>query len=79
MGDKRGVHLITAVDRIVRLSGEFQRITLSATVRPLEKVAGFVGGFQAKGNPLLPVFTPRSVSMIRSDEIKEYRGTYFLS
>ncbi len=43
--DKRGTHLITAVDRLVRLSGEFQRIALSATVKPLQTVADFVGGF----------------------------------
>ena len=42
-GTKRGVHLATAVERLARLSGEFQRIALSATVRPLEAVAHFVG------------------------------------
>jgi len=47
VGEKRGVHLITAVDRLVLLSGEFQRIALSATVRPLETVAEYVGGFQS--------------------------------
>ena len=49
VGNRRGVHLITAVDRLVRLSGEFQRIALSATVRPLEKVAEFIGGLQVTG------------------------------
>ena len=49
VGNKRGVYLMTAVDRLVRLSGEFQRIALSATIRPLEKVAEFVGGFQIGG------------------------------
>jgi ATP-dependent Lhr-like helicase len=41
---KRGVHLITAVDRLVPLAGDFQRIALSATIRPAAKVAEFVGG-----------------------------------
>ncbi|MCP4708882.1 MAG: DEAD/DEAH box helicase, partial [Planctomycetes bacterium] len=41
---KRGTYLITAVDRLVPLCGEFQRIALSATVKPLEKVARFIGG-----------------------------------
>ncbi|MBT8340946.1 MAG: DEAD/DEAH box helicase [Desulfatitalea sp.] len=45
VGEKRGTHLITAVDRLVRFSGEFQRISLSATVRPLALVARFTGGF----------------------------------
>ncbi|MGD9158581.1 MAG: DEAD/DEAH box helicase [Desulfobacteraceae bacterium] len=73
VGDRRGVHLITAVDRIVRLAGEFQRVALSATVRPLEKVAEFVGGFEVRGEPLLPGYIPRRVSIIRSDDTKEYR------
>ncbi len=42
---KRGTHLVTAVDRLVRLAGEFQRIALSATVKPLSVVADLVGGF----------------------------------
>ncbi len=37
---KRGAFLMTAVERL----GEVQRIALSATVRPLETVAAFVGG-----------------------------------
>lgn len=66
--DKRGTHLITAVDRLVRLSGEFQRIALSATVRPLATVAGFVGGAI-----LLPGghYEKRPVEIIRSTITKE--------
>jgi len=44
-GSKRGTHLVTAVDRLVRLSGEFQRIALSATVKPLSAIADLVGGY----------------------------------
>ena len=35
VGNKRGVHPMTAVDRLIPLSGEFQPIALSATVKPL--------------------------------------------
>jgi ATP-dependent Lhr-like helicase len=48
-GTKRGVYLITAVDRLVKLCGEFQRIALSATIEPREKVAEFVAGFRLRG------------------------------
>ncbi len=45
---KRGTYLITAVDRLVPLCEEFQRIALSATVKPLEQVADFIGGYKIK-------------------------------
>ncbi|HTZ51777.1 MAG TPA: DEAD/DEAH box helicase, partial [Spirochaetia bacterium] len=45
-GSKRGTHLVTAVDRLVRLAGEFQRIALSATVKPLSAIADLVGGYE---------------------------------
>ena len=43
-GGKRGTHLATAVERLTRVAGEFQRVAISATVRPLATVAAFVGG-----------------------------------
>ena len=55
VGTKRGTHLITAVERLVRLSGEFQRIALSATVKPLATVAEFVGGYMLGGYPVGPI------------------------
>ena len=68
-GTKRGTHLITAVDRLVPLCGEFQRIALSATVRPLEMVADFVGGFIREGDH----YRKRPVSIVRADQAKEFR------
>ncbi len=43
-GTKRGVHLALTLERLARSAGDFQRIGLSATVRPLETVANFLGG-----------------------------------
>jgi ATP-dependent Lhr-like helicase len=70
---KRGVHLITAVDRLVQLSGEFQRIALSATVRPLQTVAEFVGGYIMEGTPRNPRYFPRRVRIVEAAQKKEYR------
>ncbi len=72
VGTKRGTHLITAVDRLVRLTGEFQRIALSATVRPLETVAEFVGGYVQRGDVRSGRYEKRSVEVIRSADKKEY-------
>ena len=72
VGSKRGTHLITAVDRLVPLSGDFQRLALSATVRPMETVADFVGGFQIVGPTESPEFQPRPVTILRSAAGKQY-------
>lgn len=68
-GTKRGTHLITAVDRLVPLCGEFQRIALSATVRPLETVADFLGGLIREGDH----YRKRPVAIVRADQAKEFR------
>ncbi len=69
---RRGVHLITAIDRLVPLCGEFQRIALSATVRPLETVARFIGGYRASGDPREPEYHPRPVRIVSSSAKKNY-------
>jgi ATP-dependent Lhr-like helicase len=72
VGTKRGTYLMTAVDRLVSLSGEFQRIALSATLRPPETVAGFVGGYIMEKKSGALHYTPRPVSIVRSALKKQY-------
>ncbi len=67
-GTKRGAHLITGVERLARVAGEFQRIALSATVRPLDRVAAWVGGFRRNGETLVP----RPVAVIDARAPKRY-------
>ena len=44
-GSKRGTHLALSLERLDLLAGrDVQRVALSATVRPVEKVAAFLGG-----------------------------------
>lgn len=76
---KRGTHLITAVDRIVSLAGEFQRIAISATVRPLDVVAAFVGGYRIvtaddnRGGEV--VYEPRKVRTVAAPSAKKLEIT----
>ena len=49
--NRRGVMLMTGLERLVEVAGEVQRVALSATVRPLETVARYVGGVDARGRP----------------------------
>ena len=69
---KRGTHLVTAIDRIVRSSGEFQRIALSATVKPVEKIAEFTGGYIMHGTGADAYYGKRDVEIIRSSQKKKY-------
>ena len=47
VGTKRGAHLSLSLERLQEIAAcPFQRIGLSATQRPLEEVARFLGGFE---------------------------------
>ena len=72
MPSKRGTHLITAVERLVPLSGEFQRIGLSAAVKPLETAADYLGGYELQVLSGIPQYKKRNVKIIESSISKEY-------
>ena len=72
LGTKRGVYLMTAVERLVLLSGEFQRIAISATVQPLETAARFIGGFTMRGPPTAPTYAPREVAIVPPSTRRKY-------
>ena len=61
--NRRGVQLTTGLERLVEVAGEFQRLALSATVRPLAEVAAWIGGKGLDGRP-------RRVDIVRSDAAK---------
>ena len=61
--NRRGVQLMLGLERLVEVAGEFQRVALSATVRPLEEVAAWIGGKDRDGRP-------RPVGIVRSDAAK---------
>lgn len=69
---KRGTHLMTAVERLTRVAGEFQRIALSATVNPLERIARFVGGSRQTGDPQSPSYEERPVALVDVSAAKAY-------
>lgn len=70
---KRGTHLITAVERLTLLSGEFQRIALSATIKPLENLAAWIGGYRMERNGSDVKYIPRTVKVIESQQIKQVK------
>jgi ATP-dependent Lhr-like helicase len=60
VGTKRGAHLTLSLERLERLVGRrVQRIGLSATVRPLENAARFLGGQDPAST-----HTPRPVTIV---------------
>lgn len=72
-GNKRGVHFITALERLDALSGPLQRIGLSATVNPLKEVANWLGGRSLKRTEAGDaIHRPRPVNIVDARSPKSY-------
>jgi len=69
-GNKRGAHLALTLERLERFvtsrgNARPNRIGLSATLNPIEKLAGFLAGYDvARDNTR----SPRSVKIVRADD-----------
>ncbi|WP_218091795.1 DEAD/DEAH box helicase [Paenibacillus solanacearum] len=71
--DRRGLHLSVTLERLTELCGRTPlRIGVSATQKPIERVAAFLGGFDdAEGEP--GASRPRHVDIIESRMEKRIR------
>jgi ATP-dependent helicase Lhr and Lhr-like helicase len=71
VGTKRGAHLAVSLERLEHLCGHpLQRIGLSATQRPLEEVARFLGGSARVTGDGVPEYRP--VTIVDASEPKRF-------
>lgn len=77
VANKRGAHLFASLERLERLRrsrdperGAMQRIGLSATQRPLDEVAGLLGGAEATADPDESP-RPRPVTIVEAGRRKQ--------
>jgi ATP-dependent Lhr-like helicase len=64
-GSKRGVHLALSLERLQQLAAQpIQRIGLSATIRPLDEVARYLGGATWQGEGEARTLVPRPVTIV---------------
>jgi ATP-dependent Lhr-like helicase len=72
---KRGAHLMLSIERLAALCATPpQRIGLSATQRPLDEVARFLGGAQASPESRAPKRGPVDAEAAIDDEFESHRG-----
>ena len=64
LDNRRGVQLMVSLERLVEIAGEFQRLALSATVNPKDRVARYVAGFDTNNNQ-------RSIQTVEATQRKE--------
>ena len=55
-----------AIERLTLAAGEFQRIALSATVRPAERIAAWMAGYECKNPGPDASYRPRPVAVVVS-------------
>lgn len=75
LSSKRGIYLMSAVERLVPICGEFQRVALSATVRPMERVAEIVGAFELHERGGEFSYRKRHVELVETASEKRYELT----
>ncbi len=70
-GNKRGVHLSLSLERLQEVADqEFVRVGLSATQRPLERIAEFLGGYTTEKTDHGSRPVPRPVSIVDAGQRK---------
>ena len=71
IGNKRGSYLSCQIERLASIAGEFQRISLSATVRNPQITAEFVGGMTAVHDGKNFILKPRKINIIAPQSEKK--------
>lgn len=73
LGTRRGSALACAVGRLALIAGEFQRVALSATVKPFREAANFVAGCRLVRAPDGTAwYEPRKISIVVPESCKKY-------
>jgi ATP-dependent Lhr-like helicase len=67
-GSKRGTYMMSAVERLTISAGNFQRIALSATVRPAETIAVWMAGYAMENPGPDASYYPRPVHVVHATD-----------